>query len=78
MYPFLQKNINRTELPVIAKFLDADSLIKGGPPTDFTQLLNSMELWGMLDEKQTMTAFYAVAQQDLIDLIKEGNEMLDR
>jgi len=76
--PFFAKNVNRTELPVIANFIDADSLIKGGPPTDFAQLLNSMELWGMLDEKQTMTTFYAIAQQDLIDLLKEGNEMLDR
>lgn len=72
--PYFARNINRTEIPLIDNY--SDSLIIGGPPTDFVQLFHSMELWGIMHEKQNLTTFYAGVQGDLIELLKEGDEKL--
>ena len=73
--PFFSKNINRSELPSPGdNFVDLE---KGGPQINYEKLYDNVELWGLFNEKHTVTAYVKMQQKELIELLKETIEKLE-
>jgi len=73
--PFFAENINRSELPNVGNTLL--KLEKGGPKVNYQNLYDSVELWGMFNEKHGVTEFVRLQQEELIKLLEETVEKLE-
>lgn len=72
---FFSKNINRSELPSTGgNYVD---FVKGGPQINYEELYDNVELWGLFNEKHTVTAYVKIQQKELIGLLNETIEKLE-
>tara|TARA_R110000737_G_scaffold327084_3_gene341147 strand:- start:19151 stop:19912 length:762 start_codon:yes stop_codon:yes gene_type:complete len=71
--PYFIKNINYSS---VALFPYRDSLISGGPRTNYTELSNNLEFWNIITLKLELTSFHRGRQIRFLEFITKLEEDL--